>query len=231
MKQNRTGPPEASIILQNKSFNNNKIITKAVFQRSSGRERRKEKRKSVASNFSLLLPFFVCRRCRRNTRHAWHILSDWMSFRGQITFSKAIKRRCVTKLLCVYVYMFACVCVWRLSFIANLSLSELDFFLRARVFSLLTGISENLSPLFSHTDLPCVSLFQKRGTCTFIFIRILYIPHPHIYTYLSHLFSSLARSSLSLFYMKCFTIKSVHPYRIVSNIKVVSIILLCALNE
>lgn len=45
----------------------------------------------------------------QSTRHAWHILSDWMSFRGQITFSNAIKGDTVCKR--AYVWACARVCV------------------------------------------------------------------------------------------------------------------------
>lgn len=198
MKQNRTGPPEASIILQNKSFNNNKIITKAVFQRSSGRERRKEKRKSVASNFSLLLPFFVCRRCRRNTRHAWHILSDWMSFRGQITFSKAIKRRCVTKLLCVYVYMFACVCVCDVSLSLQISVYRSWIFFCVRVYSLFWLAFLKICRLFSLTPIYLVFHCFKNEAHAHSFLFASSISHIHIYTLIYHICFLLSLARLCL---------------------------------
>lgn len=78
----------------------------------SGRAGEKKKKCRIEFFSSSVLRFFTSSplsssSTEQNTRHAWHILSDWMSFRGQITFSNAIKRDTV----CQWAYACVCACV------------------------------------------------------------------------------------------------------------------------
>lgn len=212
--------PEAFIILQNKSFSIN-VPKRTVYRQMNGKGREEGKHQREVSHWIFCSSIFFhivlcwcCRCCRRNT-HGMHdthytierVLKDKLLFFFHCNSD--------TRLLhCVGMAMAVCVCMC----VTESVFIGLDFIL---YILFLPVIFKNL-PSFHSANSPfrhCLSISVYLGL-----VRILYtfsIP----YTYLSHnIFPCLCC-------MKCFMIKSVDPYRIYTYIKVVSIILLFALNE